>query len=1067
MSNDGDADVTVPQADAADVRARFLDYLESELVGPTLGETEVIDDPPNRRYLTGILFAQPNNASGESESVGAEQLSDESDPQSYEGRSEAQALSSDDAIEATTRFLPSSLGVSFFTTTDSLNISLAAGHYETVEPFGSGKGEPGANGRTWKRSKTLSQIVTATDSLTRVLVLEGRGALDVRWRRRAGGSLITVTLSNAARESLVSVDRMWDDLLTQVQLSVELPPQSLLEYPSITSASFDDEEQELRLQYREHASYAVGHGAAPEWKFGANAVHVAAVAVPRVVVPGTVTDLSDHELIDPLAFDSVSMADPATDRTQICDALQSLVNAYENWSDSLEGTESAAQRILTRIAATRTRMHAGVAVLRSDDDAWLAFRLANQAMSIQYERSTSAFAGVRRSLDSPADLSAGNLNTPKGRPWRPFQIGFFLNLVGGLTDPAGADRDLVDLIWFPTGGGKTEAYLLVAAFEMFRRRLVDGNFGAGTAVLSRYTLSLLTAQQFQRAAGTVLACEMIRRSRADLGDVEFSIGLWVGDATTRNKFADARKLFRSVRENSEHEDVFILDRCSWCGTEIMPRFYTADDAAYGVTAKSDDFVLNCPRADCPFNQALPIHVVDEKIYREAPSFVLGTVDKFADLAWDGRGAAFFGKSGEFAPPSLIIQDEMHLLTGPLGTTMGVYEHAIEIASERDGRPPKVIASTATIRRAGEQVKSLFGRDVAVFPPAGVEESDSFFARKDTQGPGRLYVGLMPQGHTSDMAVVHVLAALLQAPIGLALRDADLDLYWTIVAYHSSLQELGRTMTIARDDVPLRLSGRFGDDARDLLGDEVEELTANVERSAQPRLLERLSKPVSTGDAISVLAATNMLSVGVDVPRLGVMLVNGQPKSTAEYIQASSRIGRSGPGLVISLFRSARPRDRSHFETFMSYHRALYRHVEPTSVTPYSRPSMRRSLHAALVILVRIRLGLRENVDAETAFPKHEVEILACVERLVAVVERVDRREAGAARIALTEFVDDWRERAATSALRYTDYSEIAGPRLLKDFGQAGDGVPTLRSMRNVDAQTPLRVRGRSRKKTGN
>jgi hypothetical protein len=710
-------------------------------------------------------------------------------------------------------------------------------------------------------------------------------------------------------------------------------------------------------------------------------------------------------------------------------------------------------------------MRAGVEVLRSDDVAWRAFRLANQAMVLQYQRGSSAFAGVRRALDTPSDLDSDAARRPTGRPWRPFQIGFFLTVLPGLIDATHPDRDLVDLIWFPTGGGKTEAYLLAGAFEIFRRRLVDGAYGAGTAILSRYTMSLLTAQQFQRAAGTILACEMIRRHSDDLGAHPISIGLWVGEATTENRFSKAATVFEAVRQDAHPSDVFIIDRCAWCGTEIIPRDHADDDSAYGVTAKPGSFALHCPRSDCPFHDRLPIHVIDDELYEEIPTFVLGTVDKFADLAWNERGGAFIGNAGEFAPPSLIIQDELHLLTGPLGTTVGVYEHAIEMACEREGRPPKVIASTATIRRAGEQVKGIFGREVAVFPPPGTEESDSFFARKDLAGPGRLYVGLMPQGHTADTAIVHALAALLQAPAGLELEDRDRDLFWTIVAYHSSLQELGRTMTIARDSVPLLLEARFKTEARRLLADDVEELTANVSRAEQPRLLERLGFGVETGQAISVLAATNMFSVGVDVPRLGAMLVNGQPKGTAEYIQATSRVGRAGPGLVLSVFRSARPRDRSHFETFSSYHSALYRHVEPTSVTPYAPPSQKRSLHAALVILARFGAGYRTNTDARHVFPAGEAALRAYADRLLEVVARIDPAEVPSARTTLNEFLADWERDARTSSLHYSDESGRYS-RLLKGFGQSGDGRPTLRSMRNVDSQTSLYIRGSKSKKAG-
>lgn len=1047
----------------SDVRQEVVHFLMSELVGPAEGEFEVLEDPPNRRYLGGTLYPIQDPTAVIAGVVLQSDLEDEDDPIVEEESGPEESVATDAPLEASTRFLPSSLGMSFLTSADKVRVGISAGSYVTTE-----EAQPSATGhgretRRWQREATRRDVTDVDADVRELPVLNGRAYLDVRWRRRGDGNLVTVTLSNSARETTTPVTRMWDQMLFQATFTVSMDSSALREYPSLAVDTADQEEEELRLQYRSQSTFAVGHGAAPEWAFEGETATITASTMPQTVVKGTLTELAPEHEVNPLAFDSTSMGDSGASRAGICAALDSMVDAYEKWSSSLPSDSKAGDRILTRVAHASTRMRDGIAILRTDDTAWLAFQLANRAMVLQYLQGTDDIAGIRRQRDNPADLSTLAAQPPQGRPWRPFQIGFFLQILAGMVDPKSPDRDTVDLIWFPTGGGKTEAYLLAASFEIFRRRLLDRDFGAGTAIVSRYTLSLLTAQQFQRATGTILACEMIRRERTDLGDHPISIGLWVGEQTTPNKFADARRIFGEERQKAEHDDVFIVDRCGWCGTEIMPRYYSEDQTLYGVTASSTAFSLRCVRLDCPFAQGLPVHVVDEALYEAVPSFVLGTVDKFADLAWHRRGGAFIGNAGQFAPPSLVVQDELHLLTGPLGTTAGIYEHSFEIACSRDGRPPKVVASTATVRRADEQVLGLFARDVAVYPPPGIDESDSFFARRDDEGPGRLYVGLMPQGHTSDTSIVHTLAALLQAPVSLRLEGKELDQFWTVVAYHSSLQELGRTMTIARDDVPLRLEARYGDERRQLLSDDVEELTANVSRSEQPRLLDRLSKSQQSGFAVSVLAATNMLSVGVDVGRLGLMLVNGQPKGTSEYIQATSRVGRRGPGLVVGVFRASRPRDRSHFENFTSYHSALYRQVEPTSVTPYSRPAQRRALHASLVILVRFTLGFSQNNDAEQVYPKHAAAVASCIDQLVAVVKRVDPAEEQSARELLENFAAGWQEGATTSDLRYADYSSPnQHPRLLKDFRTDGSGRDTLRSMRNVDAQTPLRIYGRTK-----
>ena len=252
----------------------------------------------------------------------------------------------------------------------------------------------------------------------------------------------------------------------------------------------------------------------------------------------------------------------------------------------------------------------------------------------------------------------------------------------------------------------------------------------------------------------------------------------------------------------------------------------------------------------------------------------------------------------------------------------------------------------------------------MFPPSGLDADDSYFVRFDREMPGRLYSGIMPQGHTPLTAMVHLSAALLQAPIDLPLTAPADDAYWTLVAYHNSLRELGKSVTLAHDDIPARISviAETEDDVRRLPDDQILELTSNVPPAEIPAKLEVLQRHRGEG-AASFVASTNMISVGVDVPRLGLMLVVGQPKTTSEYIQATSRVGRTVPGLIVTLYSPSKPRDRSHYESFVPYHSALYRAVEPTSVTPFSIPARGRALHAGLVVMARHGLGWDANDDA--------------------------------------------------------------------------------------------------------
>lgn len=1064
----------------ANVRSDFVSYVRRQLVGPFGSPNEIIFDPPNRRYLMGILFPRQVSFGGYIEEEGEEQ-----DEAATGGGDENQF--SDDPVSAANDFLPASQGLSFFTTAQALTVTARAAEYETLSgqaaevalnaaeaqdggPTEEQDEDPrtkavGAK-RLWRRVPlpTAKAVITAEDTDT-TAIWNGKAELHVRWRKYPHGNLVTVTLVNARSSDDEHPERAWDDMLLQVEFDVAVADGSeLLEYPSVAMASHDPEEQELRLMHRKARVFAIGHGCSPEWQEMDGAVH----AVRSEVMPSYVVPRVSAEGDPAQALDIAWLADDAVTADELVRELDAFVDPYEAWIKGVaikaatldQRYVAAAGPVIQRLERARDRMRDGVHVLATHPDrATLikAFRLANRAMLIQMRHSEKDLAGSRRPRSDAPDMPTSYAG---GAQWRPFQMGFFLTTLHGLVDPQHEDRDVVDLIWFPTGGGKTEAYLLVAAFEIFRRRLLHGDKGTGTAVVSRYTLSLLTAQQFQRTASTIAACEHIRRTaEGKLGDEPISVGLWVGEATTPNRFLHAHEKFDELRDAGETDDRFLLERCPWCGTEIVPREHRDDDADYGIESTDRSFKFHCTSSKCQFHSGLPVLVIDDALYESPPTFLLGTVDKFAQLAWVPESGKLFGHANGKLPPSLIIQDELHLLTGPLGTTVGLYESAINLLCESDGRPPKVVSSTATIRRATAQINGLFGRPVDLFPPSGIDADDSYFARVDAEAPGRLYVGMMAQGHTSDTAVVHSGAALMQAPMDLGLTGDAQDAYWTLVAYHSSLRELGRTVTIARDDINSRLGGLIvGRPKREY---EVDELSSSVPRPQQPRLLERLNLPCSNPYSVDFLATTNMLSVGVDVPRLGLMLMNGQPKATAEYIQATSRVGRSSaPGLVFGLFRSTKPRDRSHYENFRAYHSALYRHVEPTSVTPYSPPSRDRALHAALVILVRHKLGLAADGRAGE-IRKHLTEVRALADSLIDVVERVEPRERVGAKKYLDHFIEDWLDRAQRAdddhKLLYYRSGGKGQINLIKQFNAKGDGWQTLGSMRNVDMESLVEV----------
>lgn len=1062
----------------SETRADFVDYVRRQLVGPFGGANEIIFDPPNRRYLMGILFPRQVDFAAYVESEGEEEDSSGTSAGGDESRF------SDDPVSAANDFLPASQGLSFFTTANELLVTARAAEYETLSgkaatealaaaqahdggPTEEYDGDPRKKSkRIWRRNP-LPEVAVSIKPGDRgpLFIWDKRAELHVRWRRYPHGNLVTVTVVNARVNDDAHPERAWDDMLLQVDFDVTVAGGGeVLEYPTVAMASHDLEEQELRLIHRNARIFAIGHGCSPEWQESEGSV----TTVRSEVMPSHVVHRVDAEGDPMQARDIAWLADGSVSAEELVKELEAFIEPYQRWIDEVvvqaagldERHSAAADRVIVRLERARDRMRDGVRVFAEHPqrtDLIEAFRLANRAMLIQMRHSQKDLAGSRHPRSAAPDLPT---DYPAGPRWYPFQLGFFLTVLRGLVEPAHDDRDVVDLIWFPTGGGKTEAYLLVAAFEIFRRRLIDGEKGSGTAVLSRYTLSLLTAQQFQRTASTIAACEHLRRKAPErLGRERITVGLWVGEGTTPNSYVKAHESFDELRDAGETDDRFLLERCPWCGTEIIPREHRDDDADYGIVSDDASFAFHCTSDKCEFHAGLPVIVIDDALYADPPTFLLGTVDKFAQLAWVAHSGALFGRPAGKLPPSLIIQDELHLLTGPLGTTVGLYESAINLLCEVEGCAPKVIASTATIRRATDQIRGLFGRPVDLFPPSGIDADDSYFARVDRQSPGRLYVGLMAQGHTSDTAVVHSGAALLQAPIDLGLKDEALDAYWTLVVYHSSLRELGRTVTIARDDIHSRLNSLVIN--RERRKYDVDELSSSVPRAQQPRLLERLNLTCSDRHSVDFLATTNMLSVGVDVSRLGLMLMNGQPKATAEYIQATSRVGRSTtPGLVFGLFRSTKPRDRSHYENFRAYHSALYRHVEPTSVTPFSPPSRDRALHAALVILVRHRLGLAADAEAGEIL-QHIDDVRRLADLLVDVVERVEPRERPGAQRYLDDFIEDWIDRARRAErenkVLYYRSNGKGHINLIRQFNSKGNAWQTLGSMRNVDMESLVEV----------
>ncbi len=694
------------------------------------------------------------------------------------------------------------------------------------------------------------------------------------------------------------------------------------------------------------------------------------------------------------------------------EALGGLPQAYEAWIDSELADEFgpaarlSAERaetlelLVTRARTAARRIRDGIALLKSDKQVRQAFVFANRAMFFQ------ARNRGRRAQQSWAE-------NPE---WRLFQLAFVLLSLADIAHPLGREgspcfRDEVDLIFFPTGGGKTEAYLGLIAFTLVLRRLrgrrqTDG--GEGVAVILRYTLRLLTLDQLERAATLVCALETMRvrdKYRRVLGDRRFEIGLWVGSKASANQMRHFKESLNAFRAGSGGNPC-PLQLCPWCGEALDAKSLKVETTAAGL----ERAIVRCHSKECDFSKephsraGLPIQFVDEQIYRDLPCFLLATVDKFAMLPWRGETGLLFGRvshrdagaggTGSYygpgsptaiprgaqaleqglLPPELIVQDELHLISGPLGTMVGLFETAIEelCTREIDGRRlrPKIIAATATVRRAQRQVQALYGRrDTNLFPPQGLDPFETWFSEVQYSKPGRVYVGVAAGGRAMKRVLLRIYLTLLGAAKYAEGRGGasieEVDGYMTLVGYFNSLRELGGMRRLVEDDIATRARKQEDVGPLDAVGPHhwvanrriglPEELTSRVSTAGIAKIKNRAATPHSSKRAaLDVLLASNMISVGIDISRLGVMVVAGQPKTSAEYIQASSRVGRADwPGLVVTAYNIYRPRDRSHYEHFVAYHDSFYRQVEATSVTPFSAPAIDRGLAALVVALARL------------------------------------------------------------------------------------------------------------------
>lgn len=1061
MSPTGVDTPPTPISDRRAGRDAVISEVRRRWLGPTGGEDELLERNPVYAYLVGTLYpvevgAAPVTVAEDVEVIDAEEASGDVEPSADDDTVDVgvgDAEEDDPGVNITGAFgwAPQSMGASFVHSGGTIAVDLRAGAYTRVD---------GDDDHWQRRQLTDRQMVDITSSGRRA-VLEGRALLSWRSRHHAGKRLTTVSVSNAHDVAAGEAKRHADLCLFQVEMSCT-DDRRLSPYPQ-SGIHASDEDRELAFRYRNKPSFAIGHGVAVDWS-----PHDAPTTVTTTVLPEAEVGAIRAKAGAGDVYRMRWLADDSLAPDAYSAALTEVVADYRAWiaqqrieAGSVSGSlHDVAVDIVERQERAALRMEEGIALLARESSILTAFRMANTAMRWQMLRQGGLIDADAR-YGSSLDLDRGD----REPQWHPFQLAFILSALASTVDDEHEDRELVDLIWFPTGGGKTEAYLGLAAIEMIRRRLVRGYKGGGLAVLTRYTMRLLTAQQFQRAATLICALELMRADDERLDETPaFSIGLWLGNTTTPGTYKQAQKELGMVRGQSRPENPFQLLDCPWCGHSILPPRHTSKDGAYGVRASSSSFEFFCPDEECPFNDELPVQVVDEGLYDNPPTMLVATVDKLARLAWISQGAKLFGTGGVSDPPSLVIQDELHLLSGPLGTIVGVYEAAIGALLRWRGTAPKTVASTATTRASERQVRELMAKKVESFPPPGLDADDNYFSEPDPESPGRRYLGIMPQAHTPSWAVGQLSAELLNAPEAVGLAGPAKNAYWTLVVYHNSLRELGRTVTILRDDVPSNLVRREKAEgsARSLGSDGVHELNGNVDSTELIALLQRLEKGPDDPEVLDALATTNIMSVGIDVSRLGLMLLNGHTKTTSEYIQATSRVGRGKtPGLVVTMFRSGKPRDRSVFESFGPYHQAYYRFVEPSSVAPWSPQARRRALRAALVILVRHGANLSDNSDA-SFFDPESAGVKKAVDLLKKHVAVADDREKDAVAREIDDAVLDWvdaRNRVQQEGKKLLYHSRDQDERLMRQFTDPGRGWPVMNSMRNVDEVVRVRANG--------
>lgn len=1116
----------------AAVREKILEALRVDLMGPQ-EECEALNEVPTSSYITGMLYPSDTSFSEDETYDDQEFMNNEyytedrkdssTGVEDYDSEAPAQGKFKKQASCGLTCYVGADVSV--------ITASIKWGSYEKTQEkvLETREGvEKEIKRSRYVREQHLAvvDIDLASFERSRKMCLEEDEHLQLHILQMPvsdGNKMISVYLYN--RRPKTEKEKEYEQVLFQVEIQLaddNLNPIFVPEY-RCRSNKLEDE-----YYYETRPVFARGRGCAAIWiraEESENAIAVRTSFIPDYEMNGVSPQISTF----PEHTFSMRFLMQPKNREESVARFRRMTDDYQKWIDELRSHKymtrdefrGKGNLIIRECENACRRMNAGIDLIENNQIVFQAFSFMNQVMYMQ--RSISAYAGQS---GQGIDCNLKDYMKEDHSEWRPFQIAFVLLNLTGIIYPESEERRTVDLLYFPTGGGKTEAYLGLIAFTMAYRRLTaddetEYEKDGGVTVFLRYTLRLLTTQQRDRLIKLVIAAEMTREKRPDLfGKERFSIGFWVGGQVTPNKFSDyddPQKKRDFIRKLTKQ-----IIKCPCCGRGIKESDYDIDPVSKTVK-------ITCSNRNCHFYKynelSLPVYLVDEEIYRKCPTIVIATVDKFATLPWNEQTGLLFGNADRFCsrcgyiargeehasyhratkvlsqvkpvsvkpfyPPELIIQDELHLITGPLGTIYGGYEELVEelCSFYRDGQKikPKYIVSTATIKNAKEQIRCLYGReDYAQFPPDGFDMGNSYFITEiklplwsydindkekilemaqEGQKPFRQYVGICGNGSSVKTTLLRVYAIILQTVFELAQHEEYkdyVDPYYTLIGYFNSIRELGGAVRLLDDDIPSRIENlkkKYGHELRRFLSKK-KEITSRIPSYKITKILEELTEEYKPGQSkqscYDVVIATNMIAVGMDVNRLGLMTITGEPKQNSEYIQASSRVGRTYPGLIITVYNPYRPRDLSHYENFTGFHSQMYRYVEGTTATPFSARARDRVLHAVVVGMLRLQheeLAANKKAGAIVSFPDKKIKELK--REILDRVMIVNHRACEEAEREVDEFISGWRDlcRDTKPLTYYTNDKGVENTNRLLNYYHSyckEREKPTLNSMREVE-----------------